>query len=227
MPALTIADDAGRRLGYINGELVDQIPGTRVDPVISGGDWTDSISPDFFLPADVKYTITVDGTSLSTPDNETLAITGPSYDLTIGPIAMRPGDKESLVVEPDATQLSYTSSREGAPHLTVGVSDNRADYSFEIAGLSDRPGTTLNLGLPPEGGNLNLQEVGAALTSSVNLTLTRSSPQGVHVFDHNAIPLAGADIAQLQFGNWTNTSQGIPLVVTHDGHQSTETLADQ
>ena len=131
------------------------------------------------------------------------------------------------MVEPDATQLSYTSSRKESPTLTLGVSDNRADYSFQIAGVSDQPGSTLNLGLPPEGGNLNLQYVGAAPTSSVNLKMTRSSEQGVQVFNHNAIPLAGGDIAQLQFGNWTNTSQGIPLVVTHDGQQSTQTLADQ
>ena len=159
---LIVTDDAGRQLGYINGNLVNQIPGARVDQVISSGDWTDNIAPDFFLPADVKYTITLDGTSLSAPDNETLAITGPSYDLSVGPIPMRPGDKDTLVIEPDATQLSYTSSRKESPTLTLGVSDNRADYSFQIAGVSDQPGSTLNLGLPPEGGNLNLQYVGAA-----------------------------------------------------------------
>ncbi len=224
---LIVTDDAGRRLGYINGNLVNQIPGAHVNQVISGGDWTDNIAPDFFLPADVNYTITLDGTSLSSPDNETLAITGPSYDLSVGPIPMRPGDKDTLVVEPDATQLSYTSSRKESPTLTLGVSDNRADYSFQIAGVSDQPGSTLNLGLPPEGGNLNLQYVGAAATSSVNLKMTRSSEQGVQVFNHDAIPLAGGDMAQLQFGNWTNTSQGIPLVVTQDGQQSTQTLADQ
>ena len=140
---------------------------------------------------------------------------------------MRPGDKDTLVVEPDATQLSYTSSRKESPALTLGVSDSRADYSFQIAGVSDQPGSTLNLGLPPEGGNLNLQYVGAAAASNVDLKMTRSSPQGVQVFDHNAIPLAGADIDQLQFGNWTTTSQAIPLVVTHDGIHSTQSLADQ
>ena len=159
---LIVTDDAGRQLGYINGNLVNQIPGARVNQVISSGDWTDNIAPDFFLPADVKYTISLDGTSLSSPDNETLAITGPSYDLSVGPIPIRPGDKDTLVVEPDATQLSYTSSRKESPALTLGVSDNRADYSFQIAGISDQPGSTLNLGLPPEGGNLNLQYVGAA-----------------------------------------------------------------
>ena len=57
--------------------------------------------------------------------------------------------------------------------------------------------------------------------------MTRSSEQGVQVFNHDAIPLAGGDRAQLQFGHWTNTSQGIPLVITHHGQQSTQTLTDQ
>ncbi len=63
--------------------------------------------------------------------------------------------------------------------MALGVSDNRADYSFQVSGVSDQPGSTLNLGLPPAGGNLNLQYVGATATSSVNLKLTRSSDQGV------------------------------------------------
>jgi hypothetical protein len=224
---LVVTDDAGRRLGYINGNLVNQIPGAHVNQVISAGDWTDNIAPDFFVPADVKYTITIDGTSMSAPDTETLAITGPSYDLSVNQIPIRPGDKDTLVIEPDATLLSYTSSRKETPTLTLGVSDNRADYSFQVAGISDQPGSTLNLGLPPEGGNLNLQNVGAATSASVNLTMTRSSPQGVQVFNHDAIPLAGGDRAQLQFGNWTSTSQGIPFLITHNDQQSTQMLADQ
>jgi hypothetical protein len=222
---LVVSDDAGQQLGYINGNLVNQIPGARVDQVISSGDWTDNLAPDFFVPADVKYTITLDGTSLKTPDSETLSLIGPSYDLSIGPIPIRPGDKDTLVIEPDATQLSYTSSRTESPTITLGVSDDRADYSFQIAGISDQPGSTLNLGLPPEGGNLNLQHVGG--TSSVNLKMTRSNEQGVHVFAHNAIPLVGVDRAQLQFGNWTTSTQGIPLVLSHNGQQSTQVLADQ
>ncbi len=185
------------------------------------------MAPDFFVPADVRYTITLDGTSLSAPDNETLAIVGPSYDLSVGPIPMRPGDKDTLVIEPDATQLSYTSSRKESPPLTLGVSDNRADYSFQVTGISDQPGSTLNLGLPPEGGDLNLQFVGPALSSSLNLTMTRSSEQGVQVFNHHAIPLSGGELDQLQFGSWTTTSQSIPLVTTQNGRSSTQSLNDQ
>ena len=49
----------------------------------------------------------------------------------------------------------------------------------------------------------------------------------MQVFSHHAIPLAGSDTARLQFGNWTNASQAIPLVITHNGQQSTQTLTNQ
>ena len=53
---LVVTDDAGHQLGYVKGKLVQEIPGGQVDQVISNGDWTDKIAPDFFVPADVRYT---------------------------------------------------------------------------------------------------------------------------------------------------------------------------
>jgi hypothetical protein len=39
-----------------------------------------------------------------------------------------------------------------------------------------------------------------------------------------ASPLTGGDTAELQFGNWTNPNEGIPLVITHNGQPSTQAL---
>ena len=68
---------------------------------------------------------------------------------------------------------------------------------------------------------------GAVRASSVNLEMTRYTEQGTQVFRHQAIALADGDTAELQFGTWTNTNEGIPLVTTHNGQQSTRTLANQ
>jgi hypothetical protein len=224
---LVVTDDAGHRLGYVNGTLVNEIPGARVDQPISDPDWNDRLEPTFFVPADARYTLSLDGTALTAPDTETLRVVGPSFDLAVKNIAMNPGEKDTMVVEPDATQLSYTSSQPESPTLELGVSDKKADYSFDVSGVADQPGSTINLGLPAEGGSLTVQYVGSSVTSSVNLDMTRSTGQGVQVFSHHAVPLTGGDTEQLQFGNWTNTNQGIPLVTTHAGQRSTEILGDQ
>jgi hypothetical protein len=57
--------------------------------------------------------------------------------------------------------------------------------------------------------------------------MTRYSEQGVQSFRHRAFPLSGGDTAEIQFGNWTNPSQGLPLVTTHNGQQTTQILTNE
>jgi hypothetical protein len=140
---------------------------------------------------------------------------------------MHPGDKDTLTADPNATKLTYSTSRAQSPTIQAAVSEARAHYAFVIAGVSNQPGSTINLSVPTEGGNLIISNVGSAGASSVSLAMTRSTEQGVQNFSHHAIPLTGGDTAELQYGNWTNPDQGIPLVTTHNGQQTTETLTNE
>jgi hypothetical protein len=223
---LVVTDPSGNRLGTVNGKLVDQIPGGYYTPVISSPTWQNKITPFLFVPADRTYTLSLDGTALAGPDTETLGLIGPASSVSVEHISVRPGDRNRLTVAPDATKVSYTTSRAQSSTLEVGVSDSRADYSFVISGVSTQAGGTINLSLPAESGSLSMNIAGTQ-ASKINLTMTRDTRQGRQVFSHRAIALAGSDTAQLQFGNWTGAPQAIPLVVTHDGHQSTELLSDQ
>jgi hypothetical protein len=142
-------------------------------------------------------------------------------------IPLKRGDKDILVVEPDATKISYTRSRSESPTVKVAVTDTGAEYAFEIAGLSDQPGSTFNLSLPPEGGTLNWEDVGAARASTVNFKMTRSNERGVQTFNHSGIALAAGSTAQIQFGIWTTSSQAMPITTTNNGQQSAQTLNNQ
>jgi len=223
---LVIADHSGHRLGDVNGALVDHISGARVEPLISG-DWSDNIEPDFVVPAHATYTVTIDGSRLRSPDTETLRLIGPGYDVAVDNIPVRPGDRDTLVVAPGATTVSYTSSRAESPTIELGVSDTRADYTFTVAGVSDRPGSTINLRLPAEGGTLTFDNMGSAGRSTVDLKVVRETPRGVQVFSHDGVGLAGGDKAELEFGHWANPTEGMALVTTHAGQRSAQTLADQ
>jgi hypothetical protein len=222
-----VADQKGRQLGYVNGRLVNKIPGAHYVLLTSDQDWKNKLEPILYVPANQAYTITLDGTPLTAPDTESIGIIGPSWDVAVNDIPMDPGDKDTLTVDPNATTLTYHTTRTQSPTIQAGVSDTRAQYAFVIAGVSSQPGSTINLHIPAEGGSLIISKTGSTGTSSINLQMTRSTEQGVQVFSHHAILLAGGDTAELQFGNWTNTSQGIPLVTTHNAQQSTQTLTNQ
>jgi hypothetical protein len=222
-----VTDQAGHHLGYLNGQLVNDIPGAHYILLTSNQTWKNKLEPILYVPANVAYTITLDGTPLTAPDIESIGVIGPAWHLAINDIPMRPGDKDTLTVDPNATKLTYHTTRAQAPTIQAAVSDTRAHYAFVIAGVSNQPGSTINLSVPPEGGSLIISNVGSTGASSLNLQMTRSTEQGVQQFSHDAIPLAGGDTAELQFGNWTNPNQGIPLVTTHNGQQMTQTLTNQ
>jgi hypothetical protein len=80
--------------------------------------------------------------------------------------------------------------------------------------------------LPPESTNLTIDTAAAAGTSDISLQMTREDDKGKQVFKHDSISLSAGDQAMLEFGNWSN-NQSLPLVVTHAGNQTTETLTDQ
>src|SRR5205807_5003893 len=57
---LLITDDNGRRLGIVDGKLVNEIPGAHVSYNFANQDWMENPEPDYFVPDGVKYTITLD-----------------------------------------------------------------------------------------------------------------------------------------------------------------------
>jgi hypothetical protein len=222
-----VTDQKGRHLGNVSGRVVNEIPGASYVLLTSDQTWKNKLEPILYVPANQAYTITLDGTPLTAPDTESIGIIGPSWDIAINDIPMQPGDKDTLFVDPNTTRLTYQSTRAQSPTIQAAVSDTRAHYAFTVAGESSQPGSTINLSVPPEGGSLIVSNTGSTGASSVNLQMIRSTEQGVQQFNHGAIPLAGGDTADLQFGNWTNPSQGIPLVITHNGQQTTQTLTNQ
>jgi hypothetical protein len=222
-----VTDQAGHRLGYVNGKLVNEIPGAHYVLLVSDQDWKNKLEPILYVPANVAYTITLDGTPLTAPDIESIGIIGPSWHIAIDDIPMQPGDRDTLTVDPNATKLTYHTTRAQSPTVEAAVSDTRAEYAFVISGVSSQPGSAVNLSVPAEGGSLIITNVGSTGASSMSLQMTRSTEQGVQQFRHDAIPLTGPDSAELQFGNWTNPSQGIPLVTTHNGQKTIQTLTNE
>ena len=223
---ILITDEAGKQTGYLDGKFVNDIPGAQIQQNTSSATWMEPAKPDYFVPDGHTYTITIDGSKLTGPDDTSVGIIGPSFEVAVDSIQLAPGDKDTLVAAPFATKVSYKASRTETPTIELAVSDDAADYTFDVHGVSDQPGSTVTLGLPEEGGNFNLDAAGTQGTSTLDLTMLREDDKGSTTFGHKGIALNGGDTAQLQFGSWSNGSP-MPFVTTHDGQATTEQLTDQ
>lgn len=223
---LLITNPSGQRVGYVDGKLVDEIPGAEVIQPMSDESWLVDQEPEYHVPDGVTYTITIDGTGLAAADPETVGVIGPSSDLEVNAIDLQPGQKDTLVAGPDATELSYTASSTRTPTFEIAVSDAKAYYNFTISGVADAPGSTVKLGLPPTAGTLSIDTQNSTGTATFDLSMSREDADGQLNFDHKGIDLAAGDDASLQFGNWAADGQSIPLVLNQGGTHTTETLTD-
>ena len=221
---LLITDEGGHRLGIVDGKLVNEIPGATVSRNFANEDWMENPEPDYSVPDGVKYTITLDGTGLQEPDPSAIGVIGPSFDLYVDNINLQPGEKSTVAVTPDATNVTFTSTNSETPDVEVGVSDDNADYSLGVSGGTVEPGSTLDVGLPINGATMTLGNVPGG---NYTLTLTRDDDQQSIDFKHEAVTLAGGDTAAFHYGDWTSHDQPIELDVTHDGATTTQTLANQ
>lgn len=223
---LLITDENGKQTGFADGKFVNTIPGALIQQDTSSQTWREPAKPDYFVPDGHTYTVTIDGSKLTATDDTSVGIIGPSFELSVDSIQLNPGEKDTLIAAPDATKVTYNAARSETPKIEVAVSDDTADYTFDVSGVSDQPGSTVTFGLPLEKPSFIIDATGAQGTSTFDLTMTREDNQGKTTFGHDGITLGGGDMAELKFGDWAN-GQSIPLVTTQNGQQTTEQLTDQ
>ena len=224
---LLITDAQGHRLGYVGGQVVNEIPGARVDQSFQDEDWLVSEEPTYYVPDGTQFTITVDGTSLKSADQEAVGVIGPYFDLSVDNINLHPGEKDTLDIGADATKWSFQSSQEQMPDIGLGISDDTADWTFDIKGDQVPANSTINLGLPDEGGSMTFGTAAGAGQGSFSLAVDREDGSGVTTFAHSGIQLSGGDTAALQFVSW---QKGRPMqldVSQGGGAPQSQSLSDQ
>jgi hypothetical protein len=89
----------------------------------SAEDWKNKLGPILYVPANVAYTIAPDGAALTSPDTESIGIIGPASHIAINNIPMNLGDRDTLTVDPNATTLTYHTTRAKSPAIQTAVSD--------------------------------------------------------------------------------------------------------
>ncbi len=224
---LVITDDQGNQLGIVNGKLVNNIPGAQVEEQFQDEDWQVAEEPNYYVPDGTKFTVSLDGTDLKKADQESVGVIGPSFDLAVDNINLQPKEKDTLDIGADATHWTYSASSVQSPEISLGVSDDSADYTFDVKGDSVPAGGTTSIDLPGEGGTLTLGTAKSAGKGNFTMAMERDDTASGQVskFSHSGISLAGGDMAELQFGQWTDGAP-IPLVITQGGTQHTESLSD-
>ena len=135
---LLLRDDGGRRLGYMDGRLVNEIPGARSVRMKTAPPWEDDPPPVYWLPQGVNVTITLDGRNLAQESASDLVLIGPGYSFGVEGVSLAPGQVDSVRFAPAAGTLTYETAQSESPNIVIGIEQPVADYYFELQG-ADMP----------------------------------------------------------------------------------------
>lgn len=223
---LLITDDAGRHTGYLNGKLVNEIPGAQVLTRLAAT-WDESLEPNYFLPKGLRFKITLDGSALKSEDEESIAIIGSDFDMAVEGIRLKPGEKDIITVGEKTGALTYSPGKPQSPTLVLGVTYPNSFYSFTLQDAAVGDNGTIKAQLPPEGGPFTVDASRAQATSSYTVDVQREDDHSVRDFRRHGVALEAGATASFDYRSWDSGGQTIALTRTRQGTTSTENLASE
>lgn len=225
---LLLTDGQGRRFGYVNGDLVQEIPGVSYALGSDAASWFTDDDPTYFVPVGMPLTITVDGTGLSQAADDDVVLVGPGYLLSVQGIHLRPGQKDTLVMSPGANggTVSYTATGDASPDVVIDLNGKDADYSFNVKGVTLKGGGTINLSLDKAKGQLKLNVAGSKGPGTYAVEMDRTVGDDEQVFSHGGVSLSPGDSAYLNFGKWDTNGDSIPLAIDRGSKGSIDETVD-
>lgn len=225
---LLITDDSGKRYGYLSdGSFVAEIPGVTVNREMVDGPstWDKAMEPIYQVPADLKFTVTIDGSLLKDSDVASVDLIGPGYEIGVEDINLDPKQKDTLTVSPDGTQMSYQTTSSESPDLSAAYEDTNANvgYAFLVNGVDVEGGGTIHLAVDTTKQQLKLFTTDAKSGGSYGLLFDRYDSKGEQAFWHDGIDLGPTDVAYLDYGKWSGNKSALDLGIDRN---STGTIAE-
>lgn len=215
---LLITDAKGRSVGFKNGVFINEITGSLTNANKFGVNvWDTNAEPVYYIPTDVDFTISIDGSRLTKPANSTVTMIGPGYALEVSDIILEPGQVDTLDVSPDGSLLSYRTESGETPFMLVAIETDAADYQFGVYGEKMAPGEALNLSLDTKKGSLSIDTIDNTEAGSYSLEVARYDDKGEQVFGASGVALEPNDVLYIDYLLWPGNGKPMSLDLDKGG----------
>ncbi|HEX8230974.1 MAG TPA: hypothetical protein VF826_16920 [Chloroflexia bacterium] len=215
---LLITDMEGNSIGFKDGQFVNEIPGAQSNANKFGVDvWDVKAEPVYYVPTNIDFTISIDGSELTEPSESTVTFIGPGYVLEVSDIMLDPGQVDILDIAPDGSLLSYRTTSNESPVMLVGIETDEADYLFAVQGYEMDSGEAINLSLNTEEGWLSLDSIDNTNSALYSLLVARYDGQGEQVFGADDVGLDPDDVVYVDYLKWAGNGQPMELDVDRGG----------
>jgi len=216
---ILITDESGNRLGYVDGKIVNEIPGASYSQFRMGASM-DAPEPIYSLPATLDVTIEIDGTDLAEETLTDLVLIGPGYSIGLEGIYLTPGQVDMAYFYPQDGTISYETLGDESPNIVFGIEnpDAEADYYFEIYGADITGGGIITAMLDAKAGDLLINTEKLNNEGTFNFYMTRITDEAEEEFSAEEIALQEGALVYINYAEWTDANpEGIYFGVDLDG----------
>lgn len=214
---ILITDDSGNRLGYVDGKIVNEIPGASYNKyrMLANGETPEPI---YSVPANLDVTVTIDGSKLTEETLTDLVLIGPGYTIGVEGIYLTPGQVDVAYFYPTDEMIAYETTSDESPSIIFGVENPDADYYFEVYGADMVGGGTITASLDSKAGDLLINTEQLTGEGSFNFYLTRITDEAEEEFSAEDIVLQEGALIYVNYAEWTDSNpQGIYFGVDLNG----------
>jgi len=200
---LLITTAGGKRIGYVGGRFVNDIPSAGVFQPYLNQDWNAQPEPIYEVPAGGPVEVALDGGNATGTDAASVYVTGPGFGATVADLKPAAGFDDRITVGAGGSGLAlHASTGTSGPGPTMQLARNLGASGSELTATpqSLTAGASLGIALMAASHRLSVTSSGTATTGPVALSLRRVGPAGVHT-EHSTVVLGNGQMKALTLGN--------------------------
>ena len=219
---LVIRDAQGRETGFVDGRIVNRIPGVQVQQIASLDNWASTPEPNYLVPSSMKeVTVFIDGSDLQKPDKEKLTLIGQGFYTEVSDLKLTPGQRDGVYFTGDGKGFVYRTAPGHAQSPTVASAIAKGDtaYAFAAKALGVKGGSQLTMYIDPDLNAFVLDTTGTTPVkaqhgyASYFISAVRAGANGetTWVNQRKAIELKPRQQAIIDYGHLPAANKNVPV----------------
>jgi len=216
---ILITDDDGHRLGYVDGQIINEIPGAKYNAfrMAASGETPEPI---YLVPAAMDVTVEINGNTLTEESLTDLVMIGAGFSIGVEGIYLEPGQVDTAYFYPTDQTIAYETESDESPSIVIGVENPNAeaDYYFEVQGADIEGGGIITVYLDTKAGDLLINTEQLNNEGFFNFYLSRISDEFEDEFYAEDIALQEGAVVYINYTEWTDANpEGMYFGVDLDG----------
>ncbi|MCA9608425.1 MAG: hypothetical protein KC619_22615 [Myxococcales bacterium] len=212
-----ITDDAGHRMGRMDGALINEIPGADAVAFLSDDLWADDQDPLYRIPAGSELTVEVSGGDLDAAEPTSVSLSGPGYVLGVEDIQLEPGQLDTVIFGRDTPEIYYQTDGQETAEVGLAIETEAADWGFYIRSRGDSSGQVIEAAADFENGEIFIAFDGADAESEFDLLIERDDDDGLLEFYHPNVVVPNGAALYVTYQEFDVDGEQLVLLVDLDG----------